>query len=411
MCYNGTGDTLLGIDIVENERIEKIYNKYGERFLKKVFTDREIEYILKKKNPIETLSGHFAAKEAISKAYGTGIGRLNFKDIEILHSSNGAPSAFVRGEEVYLSISHERKFSVATATVPKNSIIIPREFLGTIPKRNPISHKSDYGRVGIVAGSMGMTGSVYLASNAALKMGAGLVFSVVPEDIFEIMSVKLVEPIAKSFKDIDSTMEFLEGMDAVCIGPGMGTGGRTGELVKRVLLLEKPVLIDADGINVLGRNLSILKDREYPTVLTPHAGEFSNIVDTSSDEIDRDRKTYAAEFAKEYGVTLVLKGNKTLVATRNNLYVNKSGNPGMATAGSGDVLSGIITALLARGLDDYLAAKLGVFVHGLAGDIAAHKYTMESMVASDIVSSIHKVLKNSGIMEENNERINMEENR
>lgn len=270
---------------------------------------------------------------------------------------------------------------------------IPNEVKGILKNRQIDSHKGSFGKIGIIAGSIGMTGSAYLASNSALRSGSGLVYNIVSSDILNIMSLKYIEPIAKSFDDIDSMILFLNTLDAICIGPGIGTTKKSYDILKSVIGIEKPLLIDADGLNLLAKDINILKSRTFPTILTPHAIEFSRISHLDIEYINKNRKLSAQNFAKEHNVILVLKGHETLVVSPNNLYLNMTGNPGMATAGSGDVLSGIITSFLGRNIDPFDAAKLGVFIHGLSGDIAAEKYSMESLIASDIINCLPSVFK------------------
>lgn len=273
------------------------------------------------------------------------------------------------------------------------SYYIPSEIKGILKKRDPSSHKGTYGKIGIIAGSKGMTGSAYLASNAAIRTGSGLVYNVVSKDILDIMTIKYVEPIAKSFDDLDSMLEFLQNLNSICIGPGIGTEREAEEILQTILTLEKPILIDADGINLLAKNLDLLKTRTYPTVLTPHTVEFSRLTEFSPEYINENRLESAKKFVNEYNSILVLKGNKSIVVSKDYTYINNSGNPGMATAGSGDVLSGIITSLLGRNIEPFAATKLGVFIHGMAGDFAAEELSMDSMIASDIIKNLHKVFK------------------
>lgn len=270
---------------------------------------------------------------------------------------------------------------------------IPDEVKGILKKRDVDSHKGTYGKIGIIAGSKGMTGSAYLACTSALRTGSGLVYNVVPKDILDIMTIKYIEPIAKSFDNLNSMLEFLQNLSAICIGPGIGTQKEAEEILKVVLNLEKPILIDADGINLLSKNLEILKSRTHSTIITPHTVEFSRLTGLSSSYINENRLESAKKFASKYNVILVLKGNQTIVTSKYATYINKTGNPGMATAGSGDVLSGIITSLLGRNIEPFDAAKLGVFIHGMAGDFAAEELSMDSMIASDIIKNLHKVFK------------------
>ncbi len=386
---------MLGVDIVKINRIEKIYNKFGNKFLEKVFTDKEIIYIEKKNYSIETIAGLFAAKEALSKSMGTGISKLTFKNIEIFHDKNNAPYGKVYNKIFDLSISHEREYAIAVSNFREeiyNDDI--DEFFKVLRRRSLNSHKGDFGKVSIIAGSKGMTGAGYLASNAALRSGSGLVYNIVPEDILDIMSIKYIEVIAKSFENIDSLIVFLENMDSIAIGPGMGIGKKEEILLEEVLKLDKNIVIDADGITNLSRNLDLLKNRkEYSTILTPHSGEFSRLCGLSVNEIENNRINIAKEFAQKYSCILLLKGNKTIVTDGKRVYLNRSGNPGMATAGSGDVLTGMITSLLGRGVGTYKAACCGSYLHGRAGDLAGKAVGQEALVASDIINNIYKVIE------------------
>ena len=201
---------MLGIDIVEISRIKKLMNE-NENFLRKVFNEDEIERIKKRKEPYERAGGIFAAKEAVAKALGTGIGKISFHDIKIKYNED-SPYAEVFDMKFDLSISHERSYAVAVAKfdgenfMKKNyeeEIILDEEIKSLWKDRDDFGHKGDFGKIAIIGGSMGMTGSSYLASNAALKAGAGLVYNIVPREIFDIMSIKFIEPIAKTFDDLE----------------------------------------------------------------------------------------------------------------------------------------------------------------------------------------------------------------
>ena len=240
---------------------------------------------------------------------------------------------------------------------------------------------------------MGMTGSSYLSSNAALKAGAGLVYNIVPREIFDIMSIKFIEPIAKTFDDLEEMEKFLEGIDTVAMGPGMGLGAYGQEVFKKIIKIEKNLLIDADGLNILSKNLNLFEERkDFSTILTPHEGEFARLTGLSLDEIKNNRKTVAEEFAKKYKVILVLKGHETLVTDGERTYTNRTGNSGMATGGSGDVLTGIISALM-KNYDLFDAARLGVYIHGLSGDIYARKNSKTSLRARDLIENLSAVFK------------------
>lgn len=390
---------MLGIDIVEISRIKKLMEE-KENFLHKVFNEDEIERIKKRKESYERASGIFAAKEAVAKALGTGLGTISFKDIKIKYQGD-APYAEVFDMKFDLSISHERDYAVAVAKLDgenllkKNleEIILDEEMKSLWKDRDDFGHKGDFGKIGILGGSMGMTGSAYLSSNSALKAGAGLVYNIVPREIFDIMSIKYIEPIAKTFEDLEEMEKFIEGLDVIAMGPGMGLGAYGQEVFKRTIKIGKNLLIDADGLNILSKNLNLLGARqEFTTVLTPHEGEFARLTGLSLEEIKNNRKTVSEEFAKKYKVILVLKGHETIVTDGERTYVNKTGNSGMASGGSGDVLTGIISAFM-KNYDLYDAARLGVYIHGLSGDLFARKNSKTSLRARDLIEGLDQVFK------------------
>ncbi len=245
------------------------------------------------------------------------------------------------------------------------------------------SHKGDFGHLLIVAGSPGKTGAAVLASEGALRAGAGLVTLAVPESLNIIFETKTTEAmtipvqdrgrgvfIPASLKDIEKA---LEGKDAVALGPGIGTHKNTITFVKEVLeIISVPLVIDADGLNCIANFPERLKKLKIPVVLTPHPGEMARLSGKRVDEIQKDRIKTAIDFAKEYGCVVLLKGALSVIADRSGLWtINQTGNPGMATGGMGDVLTGIIGSLLAQGIEPYDSARLGAFVHGLAGDEVA----------------------------------------
>lgn len=384
---------MLGIDIVHIERIKNIYDKFGDSFLYKIFDREEISYIKNKNYNIETISGLFAAKEALSKANGTGISTISFHDIKIKHKGS-LPYGIIKNKVFDLSISHERDYAIAVSQyVYDTDDAVSDSSIKVLNRRSKNTHKGDYGKVAIVAGQKGMTGSAYLASNAALRTGSGLVYNIVPEDIMDIMSIKYIEVIAKSFKSYNELKSFTEKLDAVAIGPGIGLDSEKVNLLKNVMGIQKNMVIDADGLTILSKNMIFLKERnKFSTILTPHNAEFSRLSGYSIKETEDNRIEFAKEFAREYSCILLLKGNNTIVTDGNRVYINRSGNPGMATAGSGDVLTGIITSLLGRGIDTYEAACAGSYLHGRAGDRASKILGEEALIASDIVNNINRVI-------------------
>lgn len=382
----------MGIDLIGITKVEKILERHGEKFLEKVFTDDEIKYIEEKHFMPQTVAGIYAAKEAMLKELGTGIGEYSLKDVEVFHDEKGRPYGKA-GEKLFdISISHEGDYGVAVAKlVANNNLNVPDELKHLLKRRDKNSHKGTYGRVGVVAGQRGMLGSAYLSSSAAFKTGAGLVYVVVEDDIFDAMSIKATEQIVKTFEDIDVEIEFLKTMDVVLIGPGIKNNDRYRTLLKEVLDMDKRVVVDATAFDILRDNLLFLQGKALK-ILTPHEGEFSKITGLSVEEIGKHREALAKDFAKKHNLTLVLKGHETVVTDGEKVYINKSGNPGMATAGSGDVLSGIVSALF-NNLNPYEAASLGVYMHGAAGNFAKEIYGEESMTASDILENIYKVFK------------------
>lgn len=409
-----------GVDIVKIARIERILETNRDSFLERIFTDEEIEYIKNKNYNAQTISGLFAAKEAVSKVLGTGIGKVNWKHIKIYYDEKGKPHVKLNSQgeimdslnidEIHVSISHEREYAVAFAIGEnyggKINIRVPQFIKNMLPERDKDTHKGTYGRVGIIAGSRGMTGAPYLTSMACLRAGSGLVYTIVPEGISSILAVKLVEAIIKPVSDkntgaftLDSIAEIekiIEDMDVLAIGPGMGIDEERVELVKHILLnFNGPVVLDADGLNCISKvGLNIFNKRRFPTVITPHPGEFSRLLGISTKEIQDNRVEYAKYVSTNYGIVTVLKGANTVVSSpKGEVYINTTGNPGMATAGSGDVLTGMITSFIGQGIDADKASILGVYCHGLAGDIAKEEKGEYGMIARDILESIPSSIK------------------
>lgn len=271
--------------------------------------------------------------------------------------------------------------------------------LRLLPDRNPWGHKGDFGKILLLCGSRGFTGAAYLAAMGALRSGAGLTFLGVPERIYEIEAVKLNEPVVFPLPDVDGKLSVhaipeievrLPQMDAVLIGCGLGQSEGTLAVVKAVLEQAKcPIVLDADGINVLREHKDILRGRQYPTILTPHDGEFLRFGGTIGD----DRMTSAASFAKEWNCILLLKGHETCITDGCTSYRNRTGNPGMAVGGSGDVLAGIIVSLLGQGLTPIEAAACGAWLHGAAGDICAEEIGQYGMLPTDMLQVLPRLLK------------------
>lgn len=271
--------------------------------------------------------------------------------------------------------------------------------LSILPDRDPWGHKGCFGKILLLCGSRGFTGAAYLAAMGALRTGAGLAFLGVPECIYAIEAVKLNEPVVFPLPDEDGKLsklaipeilKRLPDMDAVLIGPGLGQSEGTYEIVKAVLeKAECPVVLDADGINVIAPHKDILRGRVFPTILTPHDGEFARI----GGAIGQNRMASARVLARDMGCVMVLKGHCTCITDGEICYLNQTGNPGMAVGGSGDVLSGMITSLLGQHIAPLEAAAVGAWIHGAAGDLCAKELGQYGMLPTDMLDAIPRLLK------------------
>jgi NAD(P)H-hydrate epimerase len=270
-----------------------------------------------------------------------------------------------------------------------------KEIKSLLKPRPKFSHKGTFGHALIVAGSKGMGGSSVLSAKAALRVGAGLVTVHGPECNLAIVQTAIPEAIFQSDikTDFISEVENVEKYNAIAIGPGIGTESETKESVGKFLKkLNKPCVIDADALNIIGQHKNLLQFVPKNSIITPHPKEFERIFGESKTSYERMLKTQ--ENAKLHKIIIVLKGAHTLIATPNGgLFFNSTGNSGMATAGSGDVLTGILVGLLAQGYTPEDTAKLGVFLHGRAGDLALENESTESLIAGDIISNLGKAFK------------------
>ena len=271
--------------------------------------------------------------------------------------------------------------------------------LSLLPDRNPWGHKGNFGKLLLLCGSRGYTGAAFFAAMGALRSGAGLVFLGVPESIYGIEAVKLNEPVIFPLPDaggrlsadaVPEILTRLPQMDAVLVGPGLGQSDGTLAVVRAVLeKAECPVVVDADGINVLRAHRDLLRGRKSPTILTPHDGEFARL----GGVIGGDRMAAAAALADDLGCVVLLKGHETCVTDGVNGYINPTGNSGMAVGGSGDVLAGVITALLGAGLPPLEAAACGAWLHGAAGDRCAAELGQYGMLPTDMLSALPRLMK------------------
>ncbi|WP_368489635.1 NAD(P)H-hydrate dehydratase [Clostridium sp. BJN0013] len=251
-----------------------------------------------------------------------------------------------------------------------NYFIIDKDFINKILKRrNKFAHKGDYGRVFIIAGSVGFTGAAYICTEAAIKSGAGLVTLGCYDSVRSILSSKLIEGMTVDLNETTNLEKTIEKSDVIAIGPGMGINNDTFNLVEKIIKnFTKTVVIDADGINVLSENLHILEDKKCSIILTPHLGEMSRITGLNMEYIRENRIEVAKKFAKEKNVILLLKGYNTIVTDGNRVAVNSTGNSSMASGGMGDCLTGIIASFIAQGYEPFEAVCAAAFVHGYCGD-------------------------------------------
>jgi NAD(P)H-hydrate epimerase len=265
------------------------------------------------------------------------------------------------------------------------------------------THKGTYGRVLVVAGAPGTTGAASLTAEGALRSGAGLVTVATPSSVYPVVASHLLEALVRPLPAsagggiglgaVPEILEMLESADVLAIGPGIGTDPETIEVVRQIIArCNLPTVVDADGLNALVGSLSLLSEQENPLVLTPHPGEMARLLDCSTGDVQTRRMESARELSAATGALVVLKGYRTVLAQPTGPPVlNPTGNPGMASGGSGDVLTGLIASFLAQSLPPEAAAGLGVFVHGAAGDVAAGEVGEISLIAGDVLAALPDV--------------------
>ena len=264
-----------------------------------------------------------------------------------------------------------------------------------LPDRPADSHKGTFGSALIIAGSRGMSGAAALAGLGALRGGAGLVYLAMPESIVatvagiepSYLTVPLPEDAAGRLGQASLAMllDRARSVDALAIGPGCGQSDSVRRIVTELYSRATcPLVADADALNLLANDAKVLSDHAGPRILTPHPGEFARLIDADTQTVQSDRRALAESFAAKHGVVLVLKGRESVVTDGTTTHINPTGNSGMATGGSGDVLTGLIAALLAQGLAPLDAARTGANLHGLAGDLAASHFSEPGMIASDL---------------------------
>lgn len=410
---------MIGIDVIEISRFRDMNNL--EMFIRRVFTQNEADYFVTKKNGARgfyaAIAGHFAAKEAFSKAIGTGVRGFSLADIEVCHDELGKPYLKFGGVTVNAAVTISHSDTVAVAAV-----YLPDELKCTglpiyagldnykelMPERMPHFNKGDCGKVFVVAGSTGMTGAACLSAAGALRTGSGLVTVGLPKSSQPIAAVKLTESMTVPLPENEDGTLSLNALGEiksrmsksnVCVfGPGLGRNADIAKLIDSLLCGSCDMLIDADGLNAIADDMDILRKhanrRSCRLVITPHPGEMSRLCGESIEAVQNNRVGVAKKFAKEFGVVVVLKGHETVIAAPDGrTHINNSGNAGMATGGTGDVLSGVIGSLMGQGLEPFEAAVLGVFIHGAAGDFARRDKGEFGMIAGDVAENIPEAIK------------------
>ncbi len=317
------------------------------------------------------------------------------------------------GLSIYPGLEYTGKLVVADINFPQELLVKPRQHVlitreiaaGMLPYRNPNANKGSFGPVLIIGGSIGMTGAVSLAAKAALKTGAGIVIAAVPESLSATIKAGSDEVITAGLKEnkegfisegaFSQIMEIAERAKVVAIGPGIGRNKDTQALIRKLIKeIKKPLVIDADAINALSDDKTCLKNMDKDVILTPHIGEMSRLTGIKIEDIIKDKIGVLKGFAGEYKVNVLLKdGRSVLMDTDRNIYVNTTGNNGMATPGTGDVLTGMTAAIIAHSVPSAQAGIISAYIHGLAGDMLLDEMSEEGITAGDVVLNVPKAIK------------------
>ncbi len=313
------------------------------------------------------------------------------------------PGAGCAGRLVVADISIPR--CIAPESGPDMTLLTGEYVSGIIPDRRPDAHKGSYGRAAVIGGSEGMTGAVVLSSLGCIKSGAGLVRAALPGALNYVLENRVIEAMSVPLGEgtqlkLDGETEgrlkkVLDWADAIVLGPGMGVDDDRVRLTEFVLANARvPLVLDADALNCLALDMGLLKRAAGPVVLTPHPGEMARLTGMGIDEIQHNRIGAARAFAEKWGTVTVLKGANSVIAHPvGNIYINTSGNPGMASGGSGDVLAGIIASFAAQGLDPVKAACAAVYIHGRAGDLLAEEKGVYGLTATGLADCIPIAIK------------------
>lgn len=404
----------FGVDLTNVARIEKLIE--NPKFINRVFTKEETKYCeARGVQKAQSFAARFSVKEAFLKAIGTGLRGGKLVEIEVINDELGKPSLNLFGyfakytkekgmTNIHVSISHLQEYALAEVIIEDNSannleapfsnlvndklktpidvleswadqgVLVTKSFVKRIlAPRTYLAHKGMCGKVLVVAGSPGFTGAAALSSFASVKTGAGLVTLVTMPETQSILAIKLDEVMVQSAASLEPILEWTKKVEALAIGPGFGTGSDRKKLCRDIMMnANKSIVIDADALTSLVGHTELLNLMHGDKILTPHVGELARLTGFDVSYINENRAEIAKKYAIAWNCVLVLKGAGSIIATpKGEVYINTSGNSAMATGGSGDVLTGILVALLAQGMSVKDAAIAGVFMHGLAGEIAS----------------------------------------
>ena len=410
------GDALLNLEIIEKMGVKVVYTYTGDDFrdficensfeviVDAIFgigIDRPVKGMIKE--IIESINEYDTKEYVFSVDLPSGINAdtgfvmgCAVKADETVTFASYKP-AHIINDGIYYS----GKTELVDISIPKSILkgfdrnILDMDYIcKTLKKRMGNSHKGTYGKIGMAAGSRNMPGAALLCSKAAMRSGSGIVNLYVDYNTFGSVSGKNAEVITveSDFSDANFMLESLKKMDAILVGPGLSQATERKALVEKLIESEVPMVIDADGLNVLKDNLDIIKEKDI--IITPHMGEMARLLGKDTEYVLENCISVARKFASDYGVTVVLKGTATVIASPGEqTYICCNPNPGMATAGSGDVLSGVIASMLGQGYSLSESATLGVYIHSMAGRLALEKYGEYSLIASDIIEMIPKGIK------------------
>jgi hydroxyethylthiazole kinase-like uncharacterized protein yjeF len=394
----------IGIDVTSVERIAGVLRRHP-RFAERIFTEAERRRAGSKP---ERWATRWAAKEAVKKLCGeAGLAIPGYADIEVVNRRGGAPVVRVHGRDtgIAISLSHDAGVAMAVVVAPLGGAfgapVLPPPPGLQLPARPPDAHKGTFGTVVVVAGAVGTAGAALLAARGAARAGAGLVRVCVPAAAYPVVAAQCVELMAHPLGEPgasgldaagvgDLLMRHLPVASSVVVGPGLGRAPATeAALLDLIPRLTVPAVVDADGLNIAAAGGLDWRSCAAPMVLTPHPAEMGRLAAVSTAEVQADREGWARRFAAAQGVTLVLKGAETVVAAPDGrVHLDRHRTPALATGGTGDVLSGVVGAMLAAGLDGFDAAVAAVTIHAEAGCLVEMERGSAGALAGDVVEML-----------------------